>query len=461
MKRVFKQVLIASAMMLTALTAGVITSCSAAEPEENLKNKGYSCCVTYDANGGTFGATTERTYAYVKENSLTAAPGFVDAKTQASIQIPTRKDHQLVGEAKKDNDDETNDEAILTKSWFQAKTDENGNIIYEGEGENKLPVLVTGEPWDFTKDRVTEDITLIAQWKEVFRYIVYLTDTKADGEVVTREIRNFTVNPGDTIVDRLYKKQDGEFIRRADYLNIKESNYTLLDFYLDDKYTTYLETDYVHPGTREITETVINPETNKEETVTVSTNTVNIYVKYLIGKYDLISNNNIKQWTESSKWYVLEDVDMTGKIFGSLNSFNGEIHGNGYTLKNLTISAIATKPSGSAGKMHSIFGKMNGLVENLTLDNVTLNVNTRYEGTSVTGEQKIAFFGSECGSKGKVNNVTIKNSRILISSSTSYQWETTTNGGGLWWTTPSETQVQNVIIKQDDEKVDSISVEVE
>ena len=99
----------------------------------------------------------------------------MDGKTQASIKIPTRRDYQLVGEAKSDGDNETNDEAILTKSWFVAKTDADGNVIYD---ENGNAVLESETPWNFITDKVTKDITLVAQWREVFRFTLCMVEEK-------------------------------------------------------------------------------------------------------------------------------------------------------------------------------------------------------------------------------------------------------------------------------------------
>ena len=160
MKKIFKKILLAGTVMVATLSAGIFTSCTYGADQEDLKREeGFKYCVTYDANGGTYGSNSTRTYALVKENSPAPAPGYVDGKTQASVKIPTRRDYQLVGEAKSDGDDDTNEETILTKSWFVAKTDEDGNVIYEGEGDEKTAVLEREEPWNFAKDRVTEDIT--------------------------------------------------------------------------------------------------------------------------------------------------------------------------------------------------------------------------------------------------------------------------------------------------------------
>lgn len=465
MKKTLKRVLIASTVMVTALTAGLLTACAAgSDPEANKKKEGYSCTVTYDANGGTFGSNSARTYALVKENSLTPAPGYVDGKTQASVKVPTRRDHQLVGEAKSDGDEETNDEAILTKSWFLAKTDEEGNVVYEGEGEERAPVLLSEDPWNFTTDRVTGDITLVAVWKEVFRFSICYVEKAEDGTMVEKEYRSFTVEPGDKIVPKLYKKKDGELVRRADYISATISNNTCLDFYLDAEFKTYLENDYVHPGHRNIEVTEKN-EQGEDVTTTVATNTVTVYAKYLPGRYQFISNDNIRSLTGADKWYFVEDVDMTGKEFESVSKFTGDIWGNGFTMKNLTVTSKVTKPgAGQSYKAHSIFGEMDGTVKDLTFENVTMKVATAY-GTEIPGEQRINFIAYKFGKNGLLSNVTLQDCKIVadvLDDSANRLFTYLTGEGsaanGLWWEAPAKAQLVNFTMKANDAVVENIQV---
>ena len=185
MKKLFRRVLIAAAVMVSALAAGTLTACANGTLEEQKKAEGYTYTVTYDANGGTFGSNSTRTYALVKPNSPTPAPGYVDGKTQASVKVPTRSDYELVGEAADDNDDDKNDEALLSKSWFIALTDEEGNVVYEGEGEDRAPVLLSETPWDFVKDKVTSDITLVAQWTQKLNFSLCIAEVDAETNQTT------------------------------------------------------------------------------------------------------------------------------------------------------------------------------------------------------------------------------------------------------------------------------------
>ena len=445
MNKLLKKILILATGMVVSLTAGVFASCSyGLDQEEKKKQEGYTCTVTYDANGGAFGGSgATRTYALVKENSPAPAPGYVDATTQASVKVPTRRDYQLVGETKAANDDEKNAAAMASKSWFLAQTDEKGNVVYEGEGENRTPVLLRAEPWDFIKDKVQEDITLVAKWTKVYRYIICLTETVEENGVATekeKEIRTYSVQPGATIADKLYNKNGNELVRREDYVRLTATGYTILDFYMDAELTQPMPMDITHPGTVD------------------GNNDVKIYAKYLKGKFDIISNANIRPLTGVSNWYLVEDVDLSNTEWTMQSNFTGKIYGNGFAFKNATIVSNAMKPNG-AYKQHSIFGNMNGLVENVTFENFTISVQTQYGATGILGEQRLAFLAYEVGAKGAFTNVTVKDCE-LIRKNESYYTSTTGDVTGLFYVTPAAEKTQ-ITIMEADATVQSIKIVTE
>ena len=457
MKKLFRRVLIAAAVMVSALAAGTLTACANGTLEEQKKAEGYTYTVTYDANGGTFGSNSTRTYALVKPNSPTPAPGYVDGKTQASVKVPTRSDYELVGEVADDNDEDKNEEALLSKSWFIAMTDEDGNVVYEGEGEDRAPVLLSQEPWDFVKDKVTSDITLVAQWTQKLNFSLCIAEVDAETNQTTlKEIRSYTVKKGDTIVDKLYNKVNGELVRRADNIKVKQTGYTLLDFYLDENYQTLLDTDYTHPG-RYVVGTETDPETGV--TTEVKSSTVVIYAKFLKGRFDFITSENKKALTGASNWYVLEDVDYAGEeAWEAVSEFKGTIYGNGYTLKNVSVQSKAEKTTNY--KAHSMFGKVSGVVENVTFENATVEVYTQF-GATVVGDQRTTFLAYEFTEKGSMVGVTLQDCKLVL--------KTLKNGeptlfvamtgecGGLWWTAPTAEQA-DVTVKENDAVVETIKI---
>ena len=456
MKKTFKRILLASTVMVTALAAGIFTSCARGSLEDQKRKEGYIYTVTYDANGGKFGSTITRTYALVKENSPTLAPGYVDEKTQASIKVPERIDYELVGEAENDGDENTNEEAILSKSWFLAETDENGNIVYDANGEP----ITAATPWNFATDKVTGDITLVAKWTQKFYFSIYIVDVDGNNNPVEKEIGSTPAKVGDTIFDKLYNaEKDGSINRSPDKIRIKQSGYTLLDFYMDDTYQTKLDESFTHPG-KQVIDTETDPETG--ETVEITTNTVKIYASYLKGTYDFISNSNKKSLTKGSNWYLLEDVDYTGeKDWKALTNFTGTILGNGKSIKNVTVKSTATDAKDDETKLHSIFGKMSGSIENLTFENVTMRVEAAESLTSVSGKQGVTFFASEFAQAGLISNVTLQDCKIVVKVATAGDGKVfeyaTGEFGGLWWTLPADEQA-TVVVKENDQIVTAIKV---
>ena len=198
MKKTLKRILLASAVMVTALTAGIFTSCVRGSLEDQKRKEGYIYTITYDANGGSFGSNTTRTYALVKKDSPALAPGYVDKKSQISIQVPNRIDYELVGEAEDNGNDDTNEEAILSQSWFLAETNENGEIVYDENGE---PKLVRTTPWNFATDKVTSDITLVAKWTQKFYFSICIIDVDANNNPTEKVIGSTPAKVGDTIYD--------------------------------------------------------------------------------------------------------------------------------------------------------------------------------------------------------------------------------------------------------------------
>ncbi len=466
-KRKIKKVFIAAVLMLLSLLAGILTACGKKQNQEELtKQQGYSYCITYDANGGSFGSNSTLTYALVKKDSLAPAPGYVDAKTQASVKLPTRRNYRLLGGVPK-----TNDDAIKSDCWYLAAMDENGNVLRD---ENGMAVFASDKPWDFAKDRVTEDITLVAAWEEVYRYLLCLTDVDENGKTFEKELRAFVVKPGDSVAAKLYDKVDGEYVDRADYIRITEKDYTLLDFYMDEALTQDLDFGYVHPGQREVEETVIDPETNEPVTQTVKTNDVKIYAKYLHGDFELITKASVAKkalkLSYNSNWYLLEDVDLTvdnlitggqePTIWEKVDVFEGVIYGNGHSISGFCVNSQAIRPAYASGvdyTQHSIFGQMNGILSDLTLKGgvFTVNVANAYM-EAISGEQRVAFLAYDFGENGRVSNVTLEDCQIVLANHDKYQSVINEEAGAVWYVKPTAEQA-TVTILRDGVEVDVLT----
>lgn len=96
----------------------------------------------------------------------------------------------------------------------------------------------------------------------------------------------------------------------------------------------------------------------------------------------------------SAKFEIIKDLDFTGVNYTPFE-FKGTLDGNGYTIKNLTITTENT----NAG----LFTKNTGTITSVKLENLTINSNNT----------KTSYIGGLCGvSTGKLYGIVIKNSVI-------------------------------------------------
>lgn len=407
----YKKLAIIALLATTAIITAVFGACNVSV-EEQKKEEGFIHTVTYNANGGNFTETTNTTYTLVQDNSLTAVPGFVD-KNRVEIKVPYRTGYQLVGENKEN--------VYLSQSWYVAETDANGNIVYEGEGEARTAKLASTTPWNFLTDKVTKDITLVAVWQKVYKFVICYYDGETE-----EEFSSYIVNPGDTIIDKLYAFDNGEFVRRPDYIRYFKNGYTPINFYTDKELTQEVAEDFAHPG-----KVVVDGQ---------EINDVKIYVDALKGRYEFITQDNVKTLNSNANWYLLEDIDLTEKEWTGLSNFNGNIYGNGYTISNLKVSSTAKKPSGNYNK-YSIFGTIKGVIKDLTFKNVSYTLNGS-EFASILGEQRVSFFGYEIDD-GTVENVVLEDCSFNINFSDSIVEVYNEDAGYIWYNAP---QNQNISI---------------
>lgn len=109
--------------------------------------------------------------------------------------------------------------------------------------------------------------------------------------------------------------------------------------------------------------------------------------------------NNVKY--DRKGYFELEnDIDFNNEIIDTMWStssepFAGQLDGKGHTIKNFKVNATNT--------YSGLFGYNKGTIKNLTIDNATLDINKSSD----------IHAGILCGSsKGQIENVIIKNSKI-------------------------------------------------
>lgn len=260
--------------------------------------------------------------------------------------------------------------------WFKTKTQNGDTVTYSDE-------------WDFATDKVTtEGVTLYAGWRTIVTYTYNVCYVDEQGE--TKSLGTYNVAAGD------------EFNDGSNYASRRLGNYTPLvyknkdgdqvGYYLDKEFNNPVG-DYKHPG----------GETDCQ---------INVYVKYIEGKYALVST--AKELTSSTgrNIYLLNDIDMDGKPF-RVESYSKKIfEGNGHTIYNFTVPYRANKNdlsadingTGSNSVYAFIFGKLDeATIQNVTFEGATLKIEG---GMSTITDIYVAPFAKEV-TNSTVNNVNV------------------------------------------------------
>ena len=371
-----------AALFLAALSAAMLGACAVYDAEQDIISDGYIHTVTYDANGGDFDSSPARRQETVTvrvgDNSLTVEPGYWPdgAGENDIVAMPERTGYEFL-------------------YWELVETDANG--------------AETTREWNFLKDRVTSDITLRAVWE---RNIVLYISAIVDG--VEMNFREITMEPGTNFISTFYSTAaDGTYtltpdtIKRA-FLSLGSGNdvYTPLSFYWLD------ENGNKTPLTAD---NAVYPEDVREAT---------IYAEVLKGAYTYVTQKNAATLTLSadSHWYLLEDIDLghsydsgaliKGTCWQALESFEGVIYGNGHTISNVWVKDVLSRSVTSFNR--SIFGVMNGTVDDLTFENVEYTLAYSSAGIPLTGTFNVALLASSFGEGGAFTDVALENCTITI-----------------------------------------------
>lgn len=229
--------------------------------------------------------------------------------------------------------------------WFKSKTQVGDNTVYSDE-------------WDFENDKVTtEGVTLYAGWKTLVTYTYNLCYVDENDEV--KSLGVYEVNEGD------------EFEDFSDLAEKRTGNYTPLVYvkdgvqvgYYKDKECTQTIAGYKHPG----------GEADLQ---------IDVYVKYIEGRYALVSTASQLQSSLSRNVYLLNDIDFGGKSF-RVDNFTKTLEGNGYKIFNFTIPYMASKSdlqpdindAGATSVYASIFGTLtNATIKNVSFEGATLTI---------------------------------------------------------------------------------------
>ena len=235
------------------------------------------------------------------------------------------------------------------EGWYTQKTGEGNDATYDGK-------------WDFENDVVTsEGITLYAKWKKniIYAYEVCYRD-ELDQSV--HSLGRYEVSEGDTF---------NEYY--ASYFGDKRFGYTALGGLYTESGEPW-DKSFTHPGGEVDT-------------------TVRVFLDYIEGDYVLVDSPRQLLANKNKNLYLTSDIDFEGEAFAGFGDYKGVIRGNGFSVKNFTLSydsskngLIADNDLSTEGGMLciSLFRSLNGAdITDLTFSDFTVDIKAGYPGTKI------------------------------------------------------------------------------
>lgn len=379
---------------LTALIAGaaisLLSGCALEQSPYEINNaEDYTVSVKFDANGGTF---TTNTSVIVDSFNISELPSGEDGTKSIALITP-------------DNESRGHDafKAELTDhflaGWYAERaesTDENGNTVY-----------TYSQKWDFENSRLTINpdkeyssdepiLTLYAVWVPLFEVKFHSLDT---GEYIQSYF--FTPTDDNSITLPKWNEETGS-VEMFDFPKVQ--GYTFNKAYLDAEGKQAVKGDAVkHPGTVDY------------ENGTANDSVLSIYIDWKEGDWYKIytAEQFIDNASLTGHYEILADLDFTDEIWPTsfmYGNFEGEIVGNGHTIKNVEVTQTNNSKV-NAGLFGNLTDKAS--VSDVTFDNVTFTVKG---GTRMMGAT-FGLFAGTLSDSCSLSKVQIKNSTLLIDSS--------------------------------------------
>ncbi len=375
-------------LMLLA-TAFLLCACSGdPTPYDNNNAAGYTVSVRYDANGGVFATNT--TIIMDSYNISGMTPG---SNGMVSLGLLAPED---AARGSSDNFLATK-EGYFLAGWYTERTestDSEGNTVY-----------TYGKKWDFSTDLLDVDpsktytssepvLTLYAAWIPEFEINFIALGT--DEVLGTYTYDPLTNDP--LLVPQWDTKTGAMEMHRFP----EKDGYTFCGAYYDVE------------GTRPVTETVVHSGKILENG-TAQGHSMNVYVDYMEGEwFQIYTAEQLRKNASPSGHYVLmADLDFTDVKWPSdkfaTASFSGSIHGNGYTIKNVTLEQTKMDVQNTG-----LFGTLQpgSVIEDVTFENVTFIIKKGFQVSANYG-----LFAGSIYEGALIRNVQIKASQLQIDSS--------------------------------------------
>lgn len=209
-------------------------------------------------------------------------------------------------------------------------------------------VLTYSEKWDFETDKLTKSgLTLYAKWVKDIKlvYQVCYLDENSNLKV----LGSYDVKKGAKFKDLL---------KYAD----KRIGFTSLGYYDEDG--NLWDDSFVHPG-------------GNSDTI------INVYVKYIEGKFNLVYTKEDLIRHSSENIYLMNDIDMQNEKLSFYN-YDAKFVGNNHTISNFKISYGSSKndlipdfTNSGNSLCISLFGNIeNAVIKDVKFTNASLDIKT-------------------------------------------------------------------------------------
>lgn len=387
-----------------------LSACSGIGKAADPADLGYPCRVTYHVLGGTINLQEVRTTYYAEGSYV-----FKPSGSSNMLVEPVREGYILAG-------------------WYTAKediADETGTVTgYSFHAEDR---------WDFDEDRVYEDLDLYARWipQSVLQYIdadtgrvLFTKNVTADSPVqaLSPSVEKLYTPAGKTLLSYYF---DPECTKQCVFDGLSHEDLLLnnVTIYakLSQKFPEYIAPLQQESGTADQAQ----PENSEEERnpyfyieqagyrLTTTEKTVlkeiraakdaliessilsylknsdidRLYMKFIDGTY--IRVNGAENFKSGAKYgfanlggtgtdgYILTcDIDFGGTVLETAPAFGGTIYGNGYALRNFTMTAGGKRAVVDQANSYGLFESLSGAkIDGLRIENAILSVNTAGSGS--------------------------------------------------------------------------------
>ena len=349
-------------LSFAALASSAAGCADSSIPLDDITNE-YPILVTIDYNGATEANGSVNKLLYCKENSYLVEPGTVTDNTQYSV--PSRVGYYIEG-------------------YYFGTKDEEGNVTL-------------GEKWDFSADRVTQDITLYINW------VQYETiDICFDGEVINS-------------VELRPDEEGWDVFTAGEISDPSLSGYTFRGLYFDEELTQPVTYPFYYRDKMLYSDADC---TQPIATAGDGTQAPRLYADFLEGNWIFVyTAEDLLGMRPNSDVWLMNDIDMSEAEFSQVSGvYQGEFNGNGYTVSGIAMERETTRSAYAVG-MFTTIGP-NAYFHDVTFENITLSVEFTENNNGSSPTNYVGLLAATWEEGARFENVSVSGSVSYDSSTT-------------------------------------------